>query len=66
MPLFLSVCVYERAKERERERERAMCFVYDLNVTKDQCDQMARLIIQYLTIYDYENLPNVVFFAKVT
>ena len=34
----------------------------------DQCDQMARLIFQYLAIYNIENLPNssVTRFGKIS
>ena len=31
----------------------------------DQCDQMAALIVQYMDIYDNENLPKKLKIAKV-
>ena len=29
----------------------------------DQCDQMTTLILKYLAIYNYENLPNCITFS---
>ena len=35
-----------------------------IRATDDQCDKMARLLVQYLADYSNENLPNSILFCQ--